>query len=71
MADQQTSLTIHAHGPPPEKNADRVVAEMLRLIVKARSAGIEQIKHALATTPDGNPRAQLKLAKSGWASRSR
>ena len=65
----QTRLAIHSVGAPPEQHADRVVAEMLHVLVRGR---LEREKHIKATLnlPDGNPRAQAKLAKKleerGW-----
>ena len=56
------TLTIQSIGAPPERHADRVVAEMLQAIVKTRLRRMEQIGQVLLTTPDGNPRAQRKLA---------
>jgi hypothetical protein len=50
-------------GAPPEKHADRVVAEMLRVIVMARGRVFEKIQQVLRDTPDGNPRAQAKLVQ--------
>ena len=55
--------TIRSIGAPPARHADRVVAEMLRLIVKARINRIGFIRETLGATPDGNPRAQSKLMK--------
>jgi len=55
--------TIHSVGLPPEKHADRVVAEMLRMIASDQPPLIAQLKHILKTTPDGNPAAQEKLRK--------
>jgi hypothetical protein len=61
--------TIQSVGLPPEEHADRVVAEMLRYLVRGRLAREREIKAALIL-PDGNPRAQAKLARKleerGW-----
>jgi hypothetical protein len=61
--------TIHSVGAPPEQHADRVVAEMLRFLVRGRLEREKEIAAAL-NQPDGNPRAQQKLAKrledKGW-----
>lgn len=55
--------TIRSRGAPPEEHADRVVAEMLRMIVAARAARAGQIQSLVGEMPDGNPRAQAKLAR--------
>ena len=61
--------TIQSVGLPPKEHADRVVAEMLRFLVRGRLARERHIATALRL-PDGNPRAQAKLARkleeSGW-----
>jgi hypothetical protein len=61
--------TIQSVGAPPEEHADRIVAEMLHLLVRGRLAYERHIKAAIYL-PDGNPRAQAKLAgrlrQSGW-----
>jgi hypothetical protein len=60
---------IGSVGAPPEQHADRVVAEMLRFLVRGRLARDAHIKAAL-NLPDGNPLAQQKLARrldeQGW-----
>jgi hypothetical protein len=53
---------IRSIGAPPEQHADRVVAEMLRFIVRGQ---LERQRHidAALNLPDGNPLAQAKLAR--------
>lgn len=58
-----TSLAIKSFGPPPEKYADRIVAEMLHLIIKASAKRLGQIRSALTAMPDGNPKAQQKIVR--------
>jgi hypothetical protein len=61
--------TISSVGAPPEQHADRVVAEMLRFLVRGQLERQRHIKAALRL-PDGNPQAQAKLARrleeTGW-----
>jgi hypothetical protein len=51
---------IQSLGPPPEKHADRIVAEMLKLIVVAHAKCWPAIRTALKTA-DGNPAAQERM----------
>jgi len=61
--------TIQSVGAPSEEHADRVIAEMMRIMVKNRLGRDSLIKAAI-NLPDGNPKAQAKLAKKlqdiGW-----
>jgi hypothetical protein len=61
--------TITSVGAPPEAHADRVVAEMLRFLVRGQLAREKAIA-AVLNLPDGNPRAQAKIARkleeTGW-----
>jgi hypothetical protein len=61
--------TIQSVGAPPEEHADRVVAEMMRVMVQSR-LGRDSLINAAINLPDGNPKAQAKLAKKlqdiGW-----
>jgi hypothetical protein len=52
---------ILTKGLPPERHADRVVAEMLRQIVGAKQYRDKIIGKIIAECRDGNPRAQEKL----------
>lgn len=54
---------IRSVGPPPELHADRIVAEMLRVIVKASAQRMTLMGRTLAESADGNPKAQAKLLK--------
>src|SRR5262245_45559980 len=51
---------IQSLGSPPEKHADRIVAEMLKLIVAAQATCWPAIRTALKTA-DGNPAAQERM----------
>jgi hypothetical protein len=51
---------IQSLGSPPEKHADRIVAEMLKLIVAAHATCWPAIRTALKTA-DGNPAAQKRM----------
>jgi hypothetical protein len=61
--------TIQSVGAPLEEHADRVVAEMMRIMVQSR-LGRDSLINAAINLPDGNPKAQAKLAKKlqdiGW-----
>jgi hypothetical protein len=61
--------TIQSVGAPPEEHADRVVAEMMRSMVQSRLSR-DSLINAAINMPDGNPKAQAKLAKKlrdiGW-----
>lgn len=65
MMTLKTATSIQSLGPPPEKHADRVVAEMLRDIVKARMRmNVDIVKSMrMRGFDDGNPRAQKKFAR--------
>jgi hypothetical protein len=56
---------IQSVGLPPEKHADRVVAEIMRYIIAMRSRDWAEAKGILLDpdASDGNPRAQAKLLK--------
>jgi hypothetical protein len=56
-------MEIKSVGPPPEKYADRIVAEMLRTMIETRGQRFEQFRKLFRTGRDGNPEAQAKLAK--------
>jgi hypothetical protein len=60
-------IAIKSMGAVPEKHADRVVAEMLRAIVRARGSMYDQVWATVNSGPDGNPRAQAKMAEQLWA----
>lgn len=55
--------TIKSIGLPPEKHADRVVAEMLRWTVAAQTKRWEKIQDILEKNKDGNPRAQARMVQ--------
>jgi hypothetical protein len=54
-------------GPVPARHADRIVAEMLRAIVRARGSIYDQVSAVVKSSRDGNPRAQAKMAERLWA----
>jgi hypothetical protein len=53
--------TIQSLGSPPEKHADRIVADMLRVIARARRKRWPAIHDALGYSSAGNPKAQRKM----------
>jgi len=53
--------TIKSVGLPPEKHSDRIVGEMLRVIVTARQQSWSRIHAVLNNSAVGNPKAQAKL----------
>jgi hypothetical protein len=55
------TLSIRTPGPPPERHADRLVAEMLRHLAIKRALLSNKIVEALVTSSDGSPRAQRKM----------
>jgi hypothetical protein len=58
-----TALEIHSTGAPPERHANRIVAEMMRHLA-TKHAAVWQIIIAITKDPharDGNARAQAKL----------
>jgi hypothetical protein len=57
-----TALEIQSFGPPPEKHADRVVAEMLCRLAKDHARLWVAINEIVDNNRDGNPRAQQKIA---------
>ena len=54
---------IQSIGPPPERHADRVVAEMMRDLARKRATLWKAINEAIASSTDGGPRAQRKMAE--------
>jgi hypothetical protein len=52
---------IQSIGSPPEKHADRVVLEMLKVIAGARQLTWPEIRDIVGQCPDGNPKAQAKM----------
>jgi hypothetical protein len=53
---------IQSIGPPPEKHADRVVAEMMRHLATQRAHLWPAIHDVIANCKDGSPKAQRKMA---------
>jgi len=56
-------LQIESIGRPPERHADRVVAEMMRQLARDRSRLWDTISEVVANSSDGSPRAQRKMEK--------
>src|SRR6516162_7907985 len=54
---------IASVGPPPEKHADRVVAEMLRLIVRVHARILDDMHLAFKDRSDGNPIGQKRMLR--------
>jgi hypothetical protein len=52
---------IQSVGLPPEKHADRVVLEMMRLLAAGRQVTWPRIKEAFMQASDGNPKAQARM----------
>lgn len=48
--------------PPPERHADRVIAEMLRDLARKRALTAKAIGAAMGASKDGTPRAQQRMA---------
>ena len=58
-----SSPHIRSVGLPPERHADRVVAEMMREVAKTHFMLWETIKEVIAASRGGSPKAQRKLAE--------
>src|SRR5215831_8140952 len=56
-------LEIKSVGPPPERYADRVVAEMMRDMAKQHATLWDAIHDVVKTSRGGSPKAQRKLAE--------
>jgi hypothetical protein len=56
-----TVPAITTAGPPPERHADRLVAEMLRHLAVTRARLSQRISEAILASSDGSPRAQRKM----------
>jgi hypothetical protein len=52
---------IQSVGPPPERHADRIVAEMMRQLSQQRATLFPAMVQALSQSADGNARAQRKM----------
>jgi hypothetical protein len=55
------ALSIQTPGPPPERHADRLVAEMLRHLAVTRAQLSHRIAAAIISSSDGSPKAQRKM----------
>ena len=56
-----TASAIQSIGRPPERHADRVVAEMMRQLARDHARLWDTITGITASSSDGTPRAQRKL----------
>jgi hypothetical protein len=54
-------MQIRSIGPPPEKHADRVVAEMLRHLAENHANLWVAVRAAIVASSDGSPKAQRKM----------
>jgi hypothetical protein len=54
---------IDSVGVPPERHADRVVADMMRLIIEAHAVILGAIHAAFRDGSDGNPLGQQRMAR--------
>jgi len=52
---------IQSVGPPPERHADRVVAEMMQELARNQSRLWDAVPEIVASSSDGSPRAQRKM----------
>src|SRR5262245_34901826 len=53
--------SIQSVGLPPERHADRIVAEMIKQMAREHDQLWAEITALVSTSADGNPRAQKKL----------
>jgi hypothetical protein len=53
--------SIQSVGAPPERHADRVVAEMMRRLAEKRARSWPEIIAAILKSSDGSPKAQRKM----------
>ena len=56
-----TQPTIQSIGPPPERHAQRLAAEMTRWLISEQHTREAEWRHAIRHRNDGNPKAQQKL----------
>jgi hypothetical protein len=54
---------INSLGPPPERHADRVVAEIMRNMAKRHASVVSAVTEAFKSSRDGMPKAQRKMAE--------
>ena len=54
---------IQSIGRPPERHADRIVGEMMRRLARTHADVWRAINEAVASSSDGSPRAQRKMAE--------
>src|SRR5262245_9879149 len=55
------SATIQSIGPPPERHADRVVAEMMHAFARRYATLMNEVAALIGSANDGGRRGQLKL----------
>jgi hypothetical protein len=61
VRDDGRLIQIQSIGPPPEKHADRVVAEMLRIMAAEHARVSLAIWATIESSSDGSPKAQRKM----------
>jgi hypothetical protein len=54
---------IASEGPPPERHANRVIAEMVRYVIRERAKDWERMQDVMVRAKDGNPKAQARLVE--------
>jgi hypothetical protein len=54
---------ILSAGPPPERHADRVTAEMLRELARQKASLWETLAEVMFDSKDGNPKAQRRMVE--------
>jgi hypothetical protein len=57
------ALAIQSVGPPPERHANRVVAQMARHLARTHADVWTAISEVIASSSDGGPRAQRRMAE--------
>jgi hypothetical protein len=62
MPECNTIPSILSVGLPPERHADRVIAEMLRELARKKASLMDRLVEVMIGSKDGNPKAQIKMA---------
>jgi hypothetical protein len=55
-------MIIKSIGPPPERHADRIVAELMRKLARQQATLLQAVTKAVTNSTDGSPKAQIKMA---------
>jgi hypothetical protein len=53
--------SIYSVGPPPERHADRMVSEMMKVMIAKRAKVVDAILEVVTESSDGSPKAQRKM----------